>query len=221
MTIVVPADAVVVLDVDDTLYLERDYVRSGFEAVGELLAADRGVEGVGDTLWTGFEAGVRGDAFDQALTAHGLSCEAGLITGLVECYRNHNPRIGLEPDAHRLLERLPPRPLGVITDGPAASQRAKIGALGLDEIVEGIVVTAELGPGHSKPDPLPYRRIEKRFKTGPARCWYIADNPDKDFVTPLTRGWRSVRIRRPGSLHETTATPTGVPEVRSLDELIC
>lgn len=216
----VPSDAVIVLDVDDTLYLERSYVRSGFEAVGRLLATETGVDGVGATLWSGFEAGVRGDAFDRALLAHGLDPDRELIGRLVECYRSHRPDIELLPDAARLLARLDGRPAAAITDGPIASQRAKVEALGLAPTVDPIVVTSELGPGHAKPDPLPYTTVEAAVGAGPERCWYIGDNPAKDFVTPLARGWTPIRIRRPGSLHLDVATPDGVAEIVSLDELV-
>jgi putative hydrolase of the HAD superfamily len=40
----------VVFDVDDTLYLERDYVRSGFDSVGAWLQRDSGVVGFSDRL---------------------------------------------------------------------------------------------------------------------------------------------------------------------------
>ncbi len=215
----VPGDGVVVLDVDDTLYLERSYVRSGFSSVGAFVASDWGVAGVGETLLAGFEAGVRGDAFDRALTAHGIEPTPERVTILVEHYRRHRPEIELLADAARLRDRLGERRVGVITDGPAPSQWAKIGALGLVDWVDEIVVTADLGPGCSKPSPRPYQVIEEAVGAEPGRCWYIGDNPAKDFVSPLDRGWQPVRIRRPGSLHEGVPTPAGVREISSLDQL--
>jgi len=57
---------VVVFDLDDTLYLERDYVRSGFRAVDAWLAS-RGILGFFGEAWANFENGLRGKAFDRAL----------------------------------------------------------------------------------------------------------------------------------------------------------
>ena len=48
---------VAVFDVDDTLYLERDYVRSGFHAVATWAEETLDVTGVFDTAWGLFLAG--------------------------------------------------------------------------------------------------------------------------------------------------------------------
>ena len=49
---------------------------------------------------------------------------------------------------------------------------------------------------------------------------YIADNPTKDFGGPKARGWRTIRIRRPASLHAGLASGEDVDaEITSLDEL--
>jgi putative hydrolase of the HAD superfamily len=216
----VPDDAVLVLDVDDTLYLERSYVRSGFDAVGRHLATSSGLNGVAATLWAGFEAGVRGDAFDRALVAHGQEPTAERVEDLVEVYRNHVPTIELLDDAARFLHRLDGRPAAAITDGPASSQRAKVEALGLSRWLDPIVITGELGPGWSKPAIFPYQRVEELVGALPRQCWYVGDNPAKDFIVPIRRKWTAVRIRRPGSLHETTSTPIDVHEIHWMDQLV-
>ena len=61
-----------ILDLDDTLFLERDYVLSGLRAVGEHVATTYGRTGFGDVAVALFEAGVRGDTFNRALVAVGL-----------------------------------------------------------------------------------------------------------------------------------------------------
>ena len=47
----------VAFDVDDTLYLERDYVRSGFRAVAERVRRDHGLEGFFEGAWDAFSSG--------------------------------------------------------------------------------------------------------------------------------------------------------------------
>lgn len=215
----VDLNAIVVLDIDDTLYLEREYVRSGFEAVGQELARSHGCRDMAAHLWADFEAGTRGDTFDRALRQAGIEPTSDLVAHLIDRYRTHKPAISLLDDARRFLERVGRRPKAAITDGPGPSQRAKASALGLDEQLDLIVVTVDLGPGLGKPAPDAYLLVEQAFSAGPERCWYIADNPAKDFVVPLARGWQPVRIRRPGSLHEMIDTPKGVAEILSLDEI--
>ena len=217
-----PQGAVVVLDVDDTLYLERDYVKSGFDAVGRHVRRRIGIEGFGDTLWSGFLEGVRGDAFDRALAIHGHDPDSSVVSELVACYRSHAPAIELLPDAARFLARLTrrvDRAVAVITDGPPASQRAKVDALGLGALADPVILTGELGPGRAKPDPAAYLLVEDHFGVAADRCCYIADNPSKDFVTPAERGWASIRVRRPASLHHGLPTPASTAEVGSLDDI--
>src|SRR3546814_13775930 len=90
-----PVASVVVLDLDDTLYLERDYVRSGFKAVEQWLALERAAAGFSDTCWRLFEGGHRGDIFDQGLLELGLDSHAELVAQLVTVYREHHPDIAL------------------------------------------------------------------------------------------------------------------------------
>ncbi len=192
----------VVFDVDDTLYLEREYVRSGFDAVGAWAAGELGVAGVGDAAWEHFLAGGRGDAFDAALRRVGMEPTSATVAAMVECYRNHRPVIAMLPDAVTLVDRLRGRvALAAVTDGPLASQRAKVEALGVADWAGVVVFTEEFGPGFAKPHPRAFELIEARFGTRGADNVYLADNPAKDFSAPRALGWRTVRVRRPASLH--------------------
>jgi putative hydrolase of the HAD superfamily len=207
----------VVVDVDDTLYLERDYVRSGFDAV----AVELGNPAFAEACWALFAEGVRGDTFERAARAIGLQPTPELTARAVACYRGHEPTIRLLPDARAFLERSAGTAfLGVVTDGPAASQRAKVSALGLPAIVDRIIVTDELGPGMGKPHPRAFELLEAAAATGGSACVYIADNPRKDFVAPRALGWSTVRVRRPGGLHAAVPSGTDVDEeVATLDGL--
>jgi putative hydrolase of the HAD superfamily len=45
-----PTPMLIVFDLDDTLYLERDFARSGFEAAGAWLYRQAGVPGLAEAL---------------------------------------------------------------------------------------------------------------------------------------------------------------------------
>jgi len=210
----------VILDLDDTLFLERDYVLSGMTAVGTHVAASRGVEGFAETATELFAGGVRGTTFNQALERLGIAPTAELVAELVDVYRRHAPTIRLLPDAARLIARLDGRYLGVVTDGPLDSQRAKAHAVGAPAWAELIVYTAELGPGFGKPHQLAFSMHEDRAGLAGPEFTYIADNPTKDFAGPKSLGWATIRIRRPESLHAERASGRDVDrEIVSLDEL--
>jgi putative hydrolase of the HAD superfamily len=210
----------VILDLDDTLFLERDYVRSGLAAAGEHVTTTLGVRGFADVAIALFEDGVRGTTFNQALLRLGIEPTEQLVADLVGVYRRHAPAIGLLPDAARLIARLDPRYLGVVTDGPLDSQRAKAQAVGAPAWATLIVYTAELGPGYGKPHELAFSMHEARAGLAGDQLTYVADNPTKDFGGPKALGWTTVRIRRPGALHAALASGSDVDrEVVSLDQL--
>jgi putative hydrolase of the HAD superfamily len=193
---------VIVLDLDDTLYLERTYVRSGFAAVGTWMERHHGTAGLGELAWTLFSRGSRGQIFDEALVTLGLQPETELIGALVNVYRSHQPTIALEPDARRLLNRTRGKlPRGLITDGPAVAQRQKLAALGLLDDLEHIVVTDLWGREFWKPHHRAFLDVQQTFALSGASALYIADNPTKDFIAPRDLGWRTLRIARQDGIH--------------------
>jgi putative hydrolase of the HAD superfamily len=203
----------VVFDIDDTLYLERDYVRSGFDAVGTFVEAELAVSGFAAAAWSQFEAGVRGRIFDAALDECGVVASPELVTKLVDVYRCHAPAIALLADAIDCLGRAGDRAtIAFLTDGPLASQRAKAEALGVQQYGALVVYTEELGAGFGKPHTRGFEDIERVTGHAGAQCTYVADNPAKDFVAPRALGWRTVRVRRAGSLHERVDSGDDVDE---------
>ena len=195
----------VVFDIDDTLYRERDYVKSGFLAVDALLRA-RSLAGFFEAAWRTFQSGLRRTIFDETLEAMGHPADPNLIAEMVEAYRGHVPSLSLLPDTAACLNHLHGRvTLAAITDGPLASQRAKAQSLGLAKWCRPIVFTEELGPGFGKPHVAAFQLVETETGHRGNQCAYVADNPAKDFIAPMALGWRTVRIRRPGGLHEKVA----------------
>lgn len=194
---------VVVLDLDDTLYLERDYVRSGFEAVGRHLQTVHGIDGFAAMAWSLFEQGKRGRVFDEVLSALGCSADETLIASLVDIYRHHRPNIALCPDAATFLRTLArDEALALISDGPVASQSAKLAALGLESRFGIVILSDAWGVEFRKPHPRGFARVEEHWPlVDRSRFLYVADNPLKDFITPKARGWRTIRIIREGGEH--------------------
>lgn len=213
---------VIVFDLDDTLYLERDYVRSGFHAVGAWALREFALGDVAAVAWRLFLDGVRRTTITDAFARLGRPLDDAETAVAVHVYRTHPPQIALCPDADDALHGLSGVHTAIITDGPAASQRAKIEVLGLDDRVDEIVVTDERA-GWAKPASHAFSFIEERFATRPDECTYVADNPLKDFAAPARLGWSMIRIARPGALHATLGMPAGlsdrVPIVTDLESI--
>ncbi len=219
-----PTIQAVVFDLDDTLYAERDYVRSGYRAVArrlhETLVRD---EAFDEWLWRRFQAGLAGGAFD-ALNEHfqlGLDTES--IVELVGEYRTHKPDIHPRPRAVELLARLGSRcKLGLLSDGFLPAQRFKLDALHLAPMLDAVVFTEEMGRQFWKPAPDAFEAIRAALDVPHEACAYVGDNPGKDFVAPNRLGWRSVQLLCPGQVHSANTSPEGgAPQtvIASLDEL--
>ncbi|HRO16375.1 MAG TPA: HAD family hydrolase [Paracoccus sp. (in: a-proteobacteria)] len=207
----------IVFDLDDTLYLERDFAISGFRAVGAAMQARHGAEGFAAHCTAEFRDGRRGDIFDRALTRFNLD-RAEQVTALVAIYRDHAPEISLCPDAARWFDRHGGG-FGLITDGPERMQRNKIAALGLDGRIGLVIPTGQWPAGFGKPNP---RAFELAQAAAGGPCVYVADNAAKDFVTPNRMGWLTVQLLRPERIHPCTA-PDPLHEARAriadLDQL--
>jgi putative hydrolase of the HAD superfamily len=207
----------VVLDLDDTLYLERNYVISGFRAVDRWIYDNLNVSGFFEQAWNSFENGTRGHIFDEALKAL-LIFKKEIVKQIVQVYRSHTPDISIEKDAFDFFDNHDPINLAIITDGYEQSQWNKIQSLGLEKYFSKIVVTDSWGRRFWKPHPKAFQYVQDGFS--PENCVYIADNPQKDFNAPAELGWApSIRIRRIGSLHYDIETPQSCLEIESFTQL--
>lgn len=215
----------VIFDLDDTLYREHDYVRSGFAAVAERLAREPGAPGAGElygALIDEWQRHGRGRIFDAVTERFGLRVP---VPELVGAYREHDPSaLELYPDAERALARLEAAGtlLAVLTDGMAAVQRRKLHALGLDRRIGCIVVCDDYGLDAWKPSAVPYRAALEQLGVAPTDAVYVGDNPNKDFIGARALGLATVRVRRDSGDHARTtlgAEYEADVTVGSLDEV--
>ena len=219
----------VVFDLDDTLYPERAFVRSGFEAVGRWASDTFGVasQTVFDELWGLFEAGIRGDTFDRWLVSRGRPAN-DYREAMIAAYRNHRPRLTPYPDVLPALESLRGQVrLGLITEGHRSVQEAKIEALGVRSRFDKIVVLGAEERQDWRPSRHPFDRWLDGSEVPPEAAVYLADNPAKDFLGAWRAGWASIRVRRSDGLHRTEepasaeARPTAeIPDLRSLSSVL-
>ena len=175
----------VIFDLDDTLYSEKDYVRSGFKAVSDYLRGD-----YEERLWRFFTEGK--PAVDGLLKELEREDEKAKC---LDVYRTHTPDISLYPGVKELLNELKGKgyKVGIITDGRPEGQRNKIKALGLETLVDDIVITDELGGVQfRKPCDIAFRIIQTRWRMSPDNIVYIGDNADKDFQAPRQLGMKCI-----------------------------
>lgn len=186
----------VVFDLDDTLYPEKGYIRSGYAFVAKSFPHIMNME---DRLWRAFEE--KKPAIDFVFNEEGM----GEVERrrAVEIYRNHSPRIELYPGIEKLLQRLSgTKRLGLITDGRPEGQRAKIDALNISGYFERIIVTDELGGTRfRKPDKTSFVLMQMTLGVPFCRIVYIGDNPKKDFEAPEQLGMKAIHFLNKDGLY--------------------
>lgn len=207
------------LDLDDTLYLERDFVMSGFTAVGKAVEKLRGCRDFFSTARDLFVEGERRNIIDQAVELLNLEFSQAEILDLVQVYRLHSPDISLLPDALDFLDSIKDlASIGLITDGLNLTQWNKIEALGIRNRFDEIVVTGDYEPDWVKPGKPAYEYLQQAFNADPIECIYIADNIAKDFIAPKSLGWQTLRVKRPGGIYShLTDGESADYEVKSLN----
>ena len=213
----------VIFDLDDTLYDEIEYCKSGFTAVAEFLA-DRldGLlpEQIFNIFWKQFSTGNRTKTFNAALDELKIPCDDKLIVEMVEVYRNHGPAIELPQDSREVLTRLSKKyTLGLLTDGFLPAQKLKVRALGIEKYFESIIYTEELGRDCWKPSPAAFIKILGNLNTKPENVVYIADNEKKDFIAPNSLGILTIQLIRPARIQTLVSGQPNASARKIIDQI--
>lgn len=188
----------VIFDLDDTLYGEKEYIRSGYRKIAKRFPWIAGAE---TKMWHLFASGE--PAIDDFLKQEGLYSEQ-LKQECLKIYRTQEPEIHLYAGVREMFINLHQSgyKTGIITDGRPEGQRAKIKALNLEEAVDQIIVTDELGgAGMRKPNPESFCLMAESMMMKYEEMCYVGDNIRKDFIAPEKLGIRSIWFRNEEGLY--------------------
>lgn len=181
---------VILFDLDDTLYNEIEYIKSGFYKIAEFLQNKVEKEKTFNMLMEAFKTGKQ--PINYVLENCNIE-EPQILDKCLQIYQNQKPDIVLSNQVKNLLELLRTQEfrIGLITDGRPNGQRAKIEALGLEEYMDEIIITDELGGIlFRKPNDIAFRIMKYRFDVEYEEMIYIGDNIRKDFIAPKALGMR-------------------------------
>jgi putative hydrolase of the HAD superfamily len=205
----------VIFDMDDTLYDEIDYCKSGFAAVAKYLSeldavckseTAATVQSIFSTLWSQFIAGNRQKTFNTVLEKLDLIDSSEMIAELVKIYREHEPDITLPAESRKVLETLRSQyKMALLTDGFLPAQQLKVKSLGIEKYFDCIIFTEELGRQFWKPSPVGFEKIVSELGSEPCQCVYIADNARKDFIAPNKLGFETIQMIRTNKVHTDVA----------------
>ena len=178
---------VVVFDLEDTLYKEIDFLKSGYHAVADYLTKSFGIQDLYAEMTEAYQTGEK-DVFQKVLDHHHLTIDKSV---LIDIYRYHIPQIHLDGMVKSVLEQLKENcHLAMVTDGRPRTKRNIVNALGLSEYFDWLDVYVSEEVGHLKTAPYSYEKIMETYPD----CQYICvgDNPAKDFLVPNRLGWMTV-----------------------------
>ena len=100
--------------------------------------------------------------------------------------------------------------VGIITDGRVSGQKRKIQALGLDKLIDDIIITDELGGTRfRKPCDIAFRIMQRRWGIPYEQLVYVGDNAEKDFQAPKQLGMRTLYFENEDGLY-TTSSAVGI-----------
>jgi putative hydrolase of the HAD superfamily len=184
----------IVFDLDDTLYPEIDFLKSGYRFIVRTFLTSAPAERVYREMMQHYGAGE--NVFEWLVASYGSSYPQLSVPALLKAYREHIPDIRLAPETSAFLKLLKSRriPAGLVSDGRSISQRNKLKALGLDDYFRDVIISEEFGS--QKPHPDNFRFFPARY---PDRNFcFIGDNTAKDFHIPFHLGWETICLKDRG-----------------------
>lgn len=108
--------------------------------------------------------------------------------------------------------------LGLITNNEPSYQHTKIRRMGLDELVDTIVISGEIGI--AKPDPRIFAYACAALDVDASAAMHVGDSLDADVIGALGAGLRGVWLDRRGRRGSLTGeTPAGASVVTGLGEV--
>lgn len=187
----------IIFDMDDTLYSEKEYVRSGYRKIAKLFPQIKDAE---KQLWNLFLAGK--PVVDEFLNQQNLLSDEYKEKCLT-VYRLQKPDIHLYAGVKDMLIDLRKKyQIGLITDGRPEGQRAKIAALRIGPLMDEIIVTDELGGiEYRRPNDAAFRLMADKMCVDFKHICYIGDNVQKDFISPQKLGMRCIWVRNKEGLY--------------------
>lgn len=230
MTMLFMRKKVVVFDLDDTLYKEIEFLKSGYRKVSDFVKKRYGIDArtAYYQLLDWYHKGE--NAFARLNEQYGINNPIG---DYINVYRYHHPSLKLSEGAKMTLTKLKEMEviLGIISDGREITQKQKIKALGLTEWIDWDCILINEDKNHFKPNHWSFDRMMlhcyKQYSCTALDFYYVGDNPTKDFLAPNELGWTTIMLEDNGKNIHKQETMTGayvpkisIAEIERLIEII-
>jgi len=194
MIIKADSESYFVFDLDDTLYRERDFLKSAYYDICNEVLPENAMNLYNEMIGIHDSGGNAFKFLVEKYPAKKISLEK-----LLSLYRNHHPNISLREGVLDMIQGIKrgQSKFGIITDGRIVTQRNKLEALGLSQLIDKLLISEEFGA--SKPDSALYESFMESENL--KQFYYIGDNIHKDFITPKRLGWFCIGILDAENVH--------------------
>ena len=181
---------VILFDMDDTVYSEKENVRCGLRTLTKYV----GDPSIYDEMWAAYMA--KKSYIKSVLTDRGIYTDERYNEWL-HVFRFAPSDITPYDGFCDMLDRFlaDGKRLGMITDGRVQSQEKKLAGLGIAHYFEKIIITDSLGGVEfRKPCTVAFEMMHDHFATPYGKMVYIGDNLKKDMQPPLTLGMKFIHF---------------------------
>ncbi len=187
---------IIVFDLDDTIYRERDFFLNGVLCVSKYLIENYNFErNISNKIVHREKVFGRAKLFDFFLKKKKIFSKS-LLKKLINIYRYNNNKIYPYPDAITCLKKLGNFRKYLLTDGNKNVQEIKIKKLKINKYFKNFFITRRFGIKFEKPSLYCFKKIIKKENINWKQMIYIGDNPKKDFVNLNKKGSITIRILR-------------------------
>ncbi len=187
----------VFFDLDNTLYVTRNYYLGSFNEISSYLSSKYSVDKNQvyqflANLWQE-KSSMYSHLFDDLIKEQNLDTE--IISELLKIFNNYEiKKEDLYDDVIPTLTKLKDDyNIGLITDGTVLRQRRKIKTLDIEKFFDVIVFTKNFEP---KPSSKAYIEALNKIKIKSNFTTYVGDNPILDFKGAKEVGMKTIRIKR-------------------------
>lgn len=172
----------VIFDLDDTLVYEIEFLKSAYKEIAGTVEPERS-QALYEEMYTLYEK--KENVFEVLHQRYSNYSKEDLLN----IYRNHFPVLILNDGATNVFKYCKDKgyKIGLISDGRSITQRNKLKSLEIEHVFEKIVISEEFGS--TKPNSENYKVfvLDRELE-----YYYIADNPQKDFIAPNKLGWTTI-----------------------------
>lgn len=213
------APKAILFDMDDTLFDEIEYVKSGFWAVAAHLqqARDLPADYSYPSMMAFFELEGRGAIFDRVIERFEVRRAEGLVAECIAIYRNHQPTVQPYRGVRQLLASISnDYKTALVTNGLPIMQERKLTALDVGQYFDAVVYCEETGK--PKPDPAGLITALSLLDVAAADAVMVGDNPTTDGAAARAASIPFLRVRT-SRFADLANTPDTIAELSSVLQL--